>query len=127
MHLRYTVNFGKEITKYMVMYAAYTYSIKCFASTPLCFYAVVLLRRISIFRPYLRYGYGTIDSKTVLYGRRKNTVQTVLLRLTVFLTFCRERRNPEFNSGSELRILLSHPNCFCVLFLCNKAFQLNIG
>ena len=46
-----------------------------------------VLRHNSIFGPYIRYGNGTVRSKTALYSPRENTVQTVLVRLTVFCLF----------------------------------------
>ena len=52
--------------------------------------------------------YGTVQNH--ILHRRKNTVQTVLVRSTVFCLFCREKGGPGFNSRSELCLTLFHPS-----------------
>ena len=88
----------------------------------------VLIRRISNFRPYIRYGYGTVRFKTVLYGQNKTTVRFRYgtgIRSTVFWPFCREKGGPGFESWSKPHFLLVPP-IFFVRFLLNKAAQFHI-
>jgi len=88
----------------------------------------VLIRRISNFRPYIRYGYGTVRFKTVLYGQNKTTVRFRYgtgIRSTVFWPFCRGKGGPGFESWSEPHFLLFPPIYF-VRFLLNKAAHFHI-
>jgi hypothetical protein len=70
----------------------------------------------------VRSRYGTVQNR-ITRSKEKygpNCISTIDRILPV-------KRGPGFNSGSELRFLLFYPNLLWMLFLLNRALQLNIG